>query len=359
MARRKSTASPPEAPETPAPWTPLVGHERNARLWRRAALTSRLGHAYLFVGPEGIGKRRFARHVAQSLLCEGGGDAFRPCGCCASCVQVAAGSHPDYLEIRRPLDRAELPISAMQELVAQLALKPARGRRKIAVVDDADDLNEESANCFLKTLEEPPARSLLILVSSSPDAQLATIRSRCQILRFDPLSDAEVAGVLMRIGAARTDEDALRMAALGDGSVGLAVELASPQWGEFRDRLERALVANPVRSSVLAQEVLAFVEEAGKDASSKRRRAVKVVEWTARLYRVALRAACDSEASGVDARVVSFGRRVGPDVLGDLIDRCIEAEYHVGRMAQLALAVEAWLDDVGRIASGQCVAPRV
>jgi DNA polymerase-3 subunit delta' len=360
MAKRKSAAPPPKDRETPARWTPLVGHERNARWLQRAVRTGRLGHAYLFVGPEGIGKRRFARHVAQTLLCEGRAPgAFAPCGGCASCVQVEAGSHPDYLEVRRPRDRTELPISAIQELVAQLALKPARGGRKIAVVDDADDLNEESANCFLKTLEEPPPRSLLILVSTSPDAQLPTIRSRCQTLRFDPLSESEVAEVLRRIGAAPTDEDASRMAALGDGSVGLSVESASPEWGEFRDRLERALLAEPVRSSTLAEEVLAFIEEAGKDAARRRSRAVKVVAWAAGLYRDALRAVCDSEWRGVGAKVVAYGRRVGPDALADLVDRCVEAERHIGRMAQLALAVETWLDDVGRLAAGQHVPPQV
>src|SRR5262249_40213336 len=104
------------------------------------------------------------------------------CDSCPSCVQVEAGTHPDFLCVGRPEDALEFPIDLMRNLCQRFSLKSARGHGKVVLLDDADDLNEESANCFLKTLEEPPPRSVLILIGSSPDRQLSTIVSRCQVV---------------------------------------------------------------------------------------------------------------------------------------------------------------------------------
>src|SRR5208337_765045 len=106
------------------------------------------------------------------------------CDACPACIQVDAGSHPDYHFAAKPPEALEFPIDLMREVCGGFALKSARGRGKVIVIDDADDLNEESANCFLKTLEEPPPRSLLILIGSSLDRQLPTILSRCHAVRF-------------------------------------------------------------------------------------------------------------------------------------------------------------------------------
>src|SRR5205823_11168941 len=118
------------------------------------------------------------------------------CDECAACKLVDAGTHPDFFQSARPEDKLELPIETMRQLCLDLGLKPARGSRKIAIVDDADDLNEESANCFLKTLEEPPPGSMLILIGTNADRQLPTIRSRCQVIPFMPLPEPVVATLL-------------------------------------------------------------------------------------------------------------------------------------------------------------------
>src|SRR5204862_1598144 len=104
--------------------------------------------------------------------------------------------HPDFFPARRPEEAHEFPIELMRELCVAFSLKSARGHGKVVLIDDADDLNEESANCFLKTLEEPPPRSVLILIGSSPERQLPTIVSRCQVVRFAPLTDDLVRKVL-------------------------------------------------------------------------------------------------------------------------------------------------------------------
>lgn len=366
MAKRKTTP-PPTAVQREA-FLPLVGHRAAMEKLHQAIRLGRLGHAYLFVGPEGIGKRRFAKHVAQSLLCETNKESdFEPCGRCAACVQVAHGSHPDLLEVSKPEGKTDLPIAAIQDLVAQLGLKPARGNRKIAIVDDADDLNEESANCFLKTLEEPPPGSVLILIATSSETQLATIQSRCQTLRLDVLTTEQTADVLAGLapswaasgpGEGVSRQAILRAAGVGEGSVGLALELARPEWQQFQSSLRGALAAPTIANTDLSEQTLAFIEEAGKDSAAKRSRARKIIGLGVRFFRDAMRTSCGDEFHR-EADVADMASRLGPDVLADLIDRSLEADVHVARLAQLPLTIEAWLDDVARIAAGEFVPARV
>src|SRR6185312_10200528 len=189
----------------------------------------------LFVGPEGVGKRTFARKLAQALLCETvPAERLDPCETCPGCVQVEAETHPDFVQFARPEDKHELPIAVIRDLCEHFVLKPARGKRKVAILDDADDLNEEAANAFLKTLEEPPPGALLILIGTSAEVQLATIVSRCQVVRFDPLSPEDLAALLQEQGVARDPVDAARLAALGDGSLGRALGLADARLEQFR-----------------------------------------------------------------------------------------------------------------------------
>ena len=181
------------------PWHSIRGHDRVVESLRESLAQGRLPHAFLFVGPEGIGKRTFARTFARALLCERAADrTLDPCGVCPGCLQVEAGAHPDLLEVRRPEDKHELPIKVIRDLCIDLGMKPARGTRKVAIVDDADDLNDEAANAFLKTLEEPPPGSALILIGTSAEVQLDTIVSRCRVVRFEPLSESDLAAAHAR-----------------------------------------------------------------------------------------------------------------------------------------------------------------
>ena len=168
-------------------WEQIRGHEKVVETFRAAFTRGRLGQAYLFVGPDGIGKRLFALQLAKSLLCENPPSPLETCYRCPACAQVEAGTHPDVFRVRTPDGKHELPVEVIREFCGQMAMKPTRGSKKIGIVDDADDFNEESANAFLKTLEEPPPGSVLILLATSIDRQLPTILSRSQVVRFSPL----------------------------------------------------------------------------------------------------------------------------------------------------------------------------
>src|SRR5262249_13883459 len=194
-----------------------------------------------------------------------------------SCIQVEAGTHPDFFTAGRPADKPNMPIDVVRELCQSLALKPVRGRRKVAILDDADDLYDPitlhaAANAFLKTLEEPPPGSLLILIGTSPDLQLPTIVSRCQVVRFAPLPDALVAELLSAEGI----EDTImveRLGRLSGGSPGQARELADPALWEFRRTLLHALSQPQPDTVTLARDWIRFLEEAGKEPAIQRRRA--------------------------------------------------------------------------------------
>ncbi len=176
-------------------WQGILGHDEIAERFRHALAQDRLASTFLFVGPDGIGKRSFALRLAQTLLCETRDPALLdPCGHCTGCVQVLAGTHPDFLVVRRPTGKSFIPLGLLkgdepdypvrQSLLCSLAMRPFCGGRKVAIIDDADFLNVEGANCLLKTLEEPPPRSVLILIGTSADRQLPTIRSRAKWCGF-------------------------------------------------------------------------------------------------------------------------------------------------------------------------------
>ncbi len=158
--------------------------------------------------------------------------------------------------------------------------------RKVAILDDADDLNEEAANAFLKTLEEPPPGAVLILIGTSAEVQLQTIVSRCQVVRFDPLSAADVAELLLEQGVARDADDAARLAALGDGSLRRALGLADAGLERFRRALIDELAADHgFDPPALARRVLDHVKQAGKESVDQRRRASLLVGELSRFFR--------------------------------------------------------------------------
>ncbi|GAB4256745.1 MAG: DNA polymerase III subunit delta' [Deferrisomatales bacterium] len=186
----------------------VVGHERPIRVLRRTLRSGRVPHAYLFWGPDGVGKERVARAAARVLLCAApeGLERAEGCGRCAGCRKAAAGSHPD-LHLLAPSGNT-VPVADVRALQERLAFQAFERGRKVAIIRDAFRMTREAANGLLKTLEEPPAGTHIFLLAHHRNQLLPTLVSRCQCLRFDPVAEEQVRRLLeergVEPGAARS-----------------------------------------------------------------------------------------------------------------------------------------------------------
>ena len=178
----------------------IVGQEKPKQIIKNAIQNNSLAHAYLFYGQESIGKKLVAFELAKALNCTSPSDR-EACNECPSCEKIANNTHPDYFYIEptksTPTAReATIKVEVIRELQRKLNFQPYLGKVKVAVIDDADLMNLQAANSFLKTLEEPPTSTILILISSHPFKLLPTILSRCQTILFQPLSPESIKKIL-------------------------------------------------------------------------------------------------------------------------------------------------------------------
>jgi DNA polymerase III subunit delta' len=211
----------------------VLGQEGALGILRRALASGRVAQAFLFEGAPGVGKMTAARALAQTLECE----KETGCGECGQCRKVAEGLHPDVIVVEP--DGQFIKIAQVRQVTARAAYRPHEGRARVVIFDGADAMNLEAANALLKTLEEPPAQTHFVLVSSAPERLPVTVRSRCQRVRFAPLPTEVVAGWLERErGMAQAEAHAI--AALSSGSLARAAELASGE--ALPMRREHALV---------------------------------------------------------------------------------------------------------------------
>lgn len=168
----------------------IIGQKKALRILQRTIERGKIPSSYLFAGESGIGKKYTAINLAKTVNCLKAVDSEHitvdSCDACSSCKKIDAGVHPDYLLVSP--EGGQIRIEEIRPVDNRLSLKPFEGRIKIVIIDDADTMNVFASNAFLKTLEEPPQDSLIILVSSKPDNLPDTIRSRCSRINFTPLS---------------------------------------------------------------------------------------------------------------------------------------------------------------------------
>jgi DNA polymerase-3 subunit delta' len=319
-------------------WQGIIGHDDVVDRFRRSIQAGRLASTYLFTGSPGIGKKRFALELAHTLLCANEVDAdLQPCGRCESCRMFVAGNHPDLEVVGLPPDKTTLPIELFigdrehrnqEGLCHRLGLRPFFGRRKVAIVDDADHFGIASANCLLKTLEEPPPSAMLILIGTSPSRQLPTIRSRSQIVRFRTLPMEDVATILIGTGATSDRDFAVQIAQLSDGSIERAMQLTDTTLWEFRDRLYAALQIARLDSVRLTRLVQPFVDEAGKETSQRRERLRIVIGFVIERHQQLLRSSAASEACRAT----------------QALDACLSALEQIDRNANLGLVIQNWCE---------------
>jgi DNA polymerase-3 subunit delta' len=214
------------------PFADVIGHRHLVDQLRQAVARKRVPQSLLFAGPEGVGKRAVAVALAQAVNCPDAreGDA---CGTCQVCRRIAAGTHSDVVLLDAG-GEASIKIKALRERVLDaVGYRPFEGARRVFIVDPADEMTVEAQDALLKTLEEPPASALLMLVTAYPDTLMPTIQSRCRRLRFGPLAEADVARVLEGRGVPAAKARA--MAAVSGGSVARALASEDDAAGGDRD----------------------------------------------------------------------------------------------------------------------------
>jgi len=318
----------------------ILGQGDAVRLFRQAVKNGRVSHAYVFLGPDGVGKTLFALEAAKVLLCAAGG-----CGECGPCHRVAHLTHPD-LHVLEPLEgKREIGIDQARGLEEAFFRTPVEGRARVAVLRPADAMTEETANCLLKTLEEPPPNSLLILIVSNLARLLPTIVSRCQILRFRPLSTSTIRRILAsKPGfAERGGEFAANCA---DGSAGRAVALLEANAAEERDGLVNALRTLSSDTGLdFAARVYENISKGTKPGEERRARVRPILDLALFYYRDLLAHKLQAE----DARLYNADKadlieedaaRLDEAALQEIISALFEARESIGLNANIPLVLE-------------------
>jgi len=250
------------------PFHTIIGHRRLVSLLSRAIARDSLPPALLLAGPAGVGKRRTAVAVAQALNCLQPvtiGSGIDACGECASCRRIERGVHPDVIMIE-PGDTGTIKVEQVRDAIDRAGYRPFEARRRAVIVDEADAMVPAAQNALLKTLEEPPSASVFLLVSSMPDALLATVLSRCPRLRYGVLAPSEVAEALMR-DHGYAEADARAAAADADGSIGRALEAQAVDLTDARALAQR-LLEQTARTTDPARRIESAKELTAKKSSS-------------------------------------------------------------------------------------------
>jgi len=230
----------------------ICGHEKIVNFLKSAVLNKHLSHAYIFVGPDGLGKLTVAKKLAASLLCVS--NDHQPCGDCPNCRQLDHGVHPDFFYVERMTDeksgklKREIVIDQIRDLKQRLSQASFLGGYKTAIIDGAGDMNLNAANSLLKLLEEPSPKTVMILVVNDLNDLPATIASRCQVLHFLPVVKKTLADYLIDKGAAKDRAEYLSRLAVG--RPGLALDWLSnkTEAGTIQNQLD-------VLDKVLSQKI--------------------------------------------------------------------------------------------------------
>lgn len=322
------------------PFRDCIGHQQSITLLQAAVAHERLAHAYLFHGEEAIGKRLTAIRFAQALSCERPPETegLDSCGTCRSCQQIEARTHPDFFVIEPDPEQAtqQIKIEQVREIEHQIMYRPLIGERKICLINDADRMTIGAANALLKTLEEPPDHSLFLLISSRPAALPATIRSRCQALRFTTPARTHVEAALI-LKREIPPSDARFLAIISEGRIGEALT------SDVKDTRQRQQeLVNLVRPQSL-QSIGSILSSA--EAIAKADRAQDILAWMTRWIRdlVVIQVGGDrDQILNLDdlTTLESYAQQADTDALLGLLREIELTEQRATRHLNLQMALE-------------------
>lgn len=333
----------------------VLGHKETKEFFRAMLARDRLGDAYLFVGPDGVGKTLFAREFSKALLCSGKGD--RPCDACHNCHLVDGDRHPDLNLIQAAEGKRAISIEQIRECGRYLSLRPVQADHRIVILREADHMAEPAANALLKTLEEPPPYGVLILTTDRPGVLLPTIRSRCQEILFGPLT----ADQILQILSARSDleQDDVRGAAqFAEGSAGKAIQVLESGCLEIYSRLLPRMLALPADSTVeLSDEILAWARSLSSNREVQRQRVRELLRLLSCAYRDILVLCLDGPHevlfnTRAAKRLAPAAERLQSEDAMRILDALWDARWQTDRNADLSLVLDNLLAKVASLQAG-------
>jgi DNA polymerase-3 subunit delta' len=329
------------------PW-PLIGNDAAVRILSRAVDNGSVQHAYIFAGPEQTGRRTAALLLAQALNCT---TDSRPCGECTQCHRISAGNHADIriVEIEESTDgpaHKEIGVDQLREIERAVALNPYEGRTRVVIIDPADVMSTAAQNAFLKTLEEPPAHVLIVLITSDERRLLETVRSRCArvLFRLVPVSEIEAA----LTGRGTEPDRAQLLARLSGGRPGWAIRAADDArfFEARRESLDaaRSLPQMPLPDRIDLAEKLS--ENFRQDRQAVHNRINGWLDWWRDV--VLVQSGADDSVANSD-RVADLredaGRWPGEEVLAFVRSLIATSEYLTANV-QPKIALDALMLDV-------------
>ncbi|MEK7279753.1 MAG: DNA polymerase III subunit delta' [Nitrospirota bacterium] len=311
----------------------IIGHKVPIGLITSAIERERLPNAYLFSGEESIGKRLVATTFAKAVNCLEKG--LGPCNSCPSCRMIEGDIHPDVSTIVP--DGTQIKIAQIRALQEKMIYKPYKGRRRVYIVDEADKMNLEASNSFLKTLEEPMGDTTIILITSRPNSLPATLLSRCEQIRFVPPPSDMIAGLLVKDKGMGYDE-AMILSLISMGKVGVALSAEQGELIQERDKIINLIPR-------LVDEGASGIFETSRDLSGLPGDMDKSICWLMIILRDILVFRESKDPSMIINRdriedIESMGREVSASGIIKLINQIWDAERLVARNINRQLTLD-------------------
>ncbi len=314
------------------PFADILGHARIVDVLQRSLRSGKTAHSYLFEGVPGSGRKKTALTLIQALFCSTQPDDA--CGICGSCRKVEGGNHPDIHLIAPLPDKRDISIEQLREMQHVLSLRPYEAPRKACIIDPAERMSVSAANSLLKTLEEPPGNALIILLTENAGMLLPTVRSRCQLIPFAPLSPEHILTLLERNGMA--PETAALVAPMSGGSMQRAMELDNESL-----TLRRQAVLTSIGKMTIHQ--IATVFDASEQLSGNRDATLELLDMLLSFFRDAVHLGAgsgDIVNRSVRPAIESIAaNRSFPGNL-ELLERIYETRRAVQRNANTKLALD-------------------
>ncbi|MDU0458546.1 MAG: DNA polymerase III subunit delta' [Geobacteraceae bacterium] len=314
------------------PLADIRGHERIIEVLRRSLRTGKTAHSYLFEGIPGCGRKKTALALIQAIFCKAGGDDA--CGTCPSCRKVSGGGHADIHTVEPLPDKRDISIEQLREMQRTLSLRPYEAPRKACIIEPAERMSVNAANSLLKTLEEPPGDALIILLTENAGMLLPTIRSRCQLIRFAPLSPEHIMALLesngMESGAASL------LAPVSGGSMQRALELDNESLAARRDNVISRLGKMDLNR-------IATVFDAAEALSGNREETLELLDLLLSLYRDAVHLAAGSNEivnRTAGTAIEAIAARGSLPRIMELLDDIYQTRRDVQRNANPKLALD-------------------